>query len=156
MEGLAEGKTTKAAMQDAGYSASTAKRGFAGLAKTPATVEAFRDVIRSVYTPEEFAERVRQGCDAMETRFFPAGSTKLRKVGTSDKGVPNGEVVEREKHEPPAEIKVIAWSERRRYLDMLARLGGYTDAPTAMPGKTLWDQIAYIYEAGPVKGGSVQ
>ena len=119
LEGLAAGKTIGQAARDAGYSPTTADRGLAGILTNPATIEAFREVMKGCFSFEEFAERVRKGCDATETRLSPSVLTRIRKKGPGD------EIIEREKHETPQAVEVIAWGERRKFLELWARLSGY-------------------------------
>lgn len=91
-----EGKSVYAAAIDAGYSPNTAQHP-SDLLDTAA----MRKALASLLAPaEKIAQRINEGLDAMETKFFQF----------------KGEVTESR--------RVIAWGERRQYAELAARLKG--------------------------------
>jgi phage terminase small subunit len=97
-EGVSKGKTRKQAALDAGYSASVAKNAKAKI-ESEAYQEAFAALIRKTIPAEKIAQRIQEGMDAMETKFFQK----------------DGEVIESR--------DVIAWGERRAYAELAAEFG---------------------------------
>ena len=91
-----EGKSTHRAALDAGYSPMTAKDP-GELLDTIAMREAMARLLAS---PEKIAQRINEGLDAMETKFFQFEG----KVSDSR--------------------NVIAWGERRMYADLASELKG--------------------------------
>ena len=91
-----EGKSTHRAALDAGYSPNTAKDP-GDLLDTIGMREAMQ---RLLAPPEKIAQRINEGLDAMETKFFQF----------------RGAVQETR--------EVVAWSERRMYADLAAELKG--------------------------------
>lgn len=96
LEGLTKGKSVRAAALDAGYSPNTAQHP-ADLLDTLGMREA---MARLLAPPEKIAQRINEGLDAMETKFFQF----------------EGMVTDKR--------DVIAWSERRMYADLAAELKG--------------------------------
>lgn len=96
LEGLVDGKSVRAAALDAGYSPNTAQHP-SDLLDTVGMREAMARLLAS---PEKIAQRINEGLDAMETKFFQY----------------EGQVSDRR--------DVIAWSERRMYADLAAELKG--------------------------------
>lgn len=100
IKGLAEGKTKKQAAMDAGYAESTAENAKHKI-ETPDVRAEFQRVIRGAVPMPLIGQRIREGIDAEETKFFQK----------------DGAVVEQR--------NVIAWSERRAYTELAAEYGGY-------------------------------
>lgn len=100
VKGLAAGKTKTDAALDAGYALSTAKNAKSHI-ETPNVREAFAALIRQRIPAEKIAQRMEEGLDAMETKFFQK----------------DGKVED--------ERDVIAWSERRQYAQLAAEYGGF-------------------------------
>jgi phage terminase small subunit len=96
LDGLTKGKSVRAAALDAGYSPNTAQHP-SELLDTVAMREALGRLLAPV---EKIAQRINEGLDAMETKFFQFEGT------VSDSR------------------DVIAWSERRMYADLAAELKG--------------------------------
>ena len=96
LEGVSQGITPMQAALDAGYSQRSAEH--AGeLLDTLSLREALGKLLAS---PEKIAQRINEGLDAKETKFF---QHEGRVVETRD---------------------VTAWSERRMYVELAARLKG--------------------------------
>jgi phage terminase small subunit len=94
LDGITKGATPMQAALDAGYSQRSAEHSGELL-----DAIAMREVLqRFLPTPEKIGQRINEGLDAMETKFFQK----------------DGEVVETR--------EVIAWSERRMYCELAARL----------------------------------
>lgn len=96
LQGLVDGKSVRAAALEAGYSPNTAQHP-ADLLDTVAMREAMQ---RLLAPAEKIAQRINEGLDAMETKFFQF----------------QGEITETR--------NVIAWGERRMYADLAAELKG--------------------------------
>jgi len=105
-EGVSKGKTRKQAALDAGYSASVAKNAKAKI-ESEAYQEAFAALIRQTIPAEKIAQRIHEGMDAMETKFFQK----------------DGNVIESR--------NVIAWGERRAYAELAADFGNMTTVKTS-------------------------
>ena len=101
VEGRASGKNKKQAALDAGYSASTARVPGPAIEGCAAVRQEFRRLIRSKITGEKIAQRLAEGLDAVDTKFFQF----------------EGEVTDSR--------DVVAWSERREYAKLAAEFGGY-------------------------------
>lgn len=146
LENLAQGMTFKQAAITAGYSESAAARGYRAIfgGTNIERSEHLRDALRAIFCAEEFADRIRAGCDATETRFFPTKSQKVK--GFTDKGQP----AEVEIHDPPRQIDIVAWETRRRYMELLTQLAGLNEPPKDSAGEAQLIQIQALYEAGPV------
>lgn len=97
---LSKGKTKKDAAISAGYSETTAAVAKSHI-ETPEVREAFRELIQKAIPAEKIAQRIAEGLDAEETKFF-------QKDG----------FVQDQKN-------VIAWSERRAYAELASEWGGY-------------------------------
>jgi phage terminase small subunit len=96
LEGIVEGKSVYSAAIDAGYSPNSAQHPSELL-----DTVAMRAALAKMIAPaEKIAQRVNEGLDAMETKFFQF----------------QGEVQEAR--------DVIAWSERRQYAELAAKLKG--------------------------------
>jgi len=100
IKGVAAGKTKRQAAIDAGYSEATAENAKAVI-ETPDVRAEFQRLIREAIPSGKIVQRLAEGVDAMETRFF---QNKGAVVETRD---------------------VIAWSERRAYLELATEYGGY-------------------------------
>jgi hypothetical protein len=99
LQGIIEGgKSVFAAAIDAGYSPNTAQHP-SDLLDTSAMRKALAHLLAPA---EKIAQRINEGLDAMETKFFQFQGTVS---DTRD---------------------VIAWSERRQYAELAARLKGLT------------------------------
>jgi len=104
----ASGMTKKDAALEAGYAESTSLR-VANNIETPDVRAAFAEVMRRKISADKIAQRVAEGLDAMETKFFQSEG-----VVTDSK-------------------EVVAWSERRQYAALAAELGGYFVTPKQEP-----------------------
>lgn len=113
LEGLTKGKSVRAAALDAGYSPNTAQHP-ADLLDTIAMREAMSRLLAS---PEKIAQRINEGLDAMETKFFQfkGGVCETRDV--------------------------IAWSERRMYADLAAELKGLKPTQKIEHGGTVVSRL---------------
>ena len=85
---------------DAGYAPATAHNAKDKI-ETPDVREAFAALIRQKISADKIAQRIAEGLDAEETKFFQK----------------DGAVVESR--------DVIAWSERRAYAELAAEFGDY-------------------------------
>ena len=106
VSGVARGLTKKQAAMDAGYSWATART--PAQIETPDIKEAFAKLIRRRIPAHKISQRIAEGLDATDTKFF------------ADKGV----VVDQR--------EVIDWAQRRNYAQLAAEYGGYIsgDTPT--------------------------
>jgi hypothetical protein len=111
VEGLTEGKTKVQAARDAGYSEAMARSASHNI-ETREVREAFAELMRKRIRPEKIVQRIEEGMDAMETKFFQK----------------DGKVEETK--------EVIAWSERREYTAMAAEYGGYHVPPSRDEGRS--------------------
>lgn len=98
LEGIVEGKSVRAAALEAGYSPQTA----AHPEDLLDTVGMRKALAHLIAPPEKIAQRINEGLDAMETKFFQFEGM------VSDSR------------------DVIAWGERRQYAELAARLKGLT------------------------------
>lgn len=98
LEGIAEGKTKKAAALAAGYSLAAA-HSVRHAVETPNVRTAFAELIRKIIPQGKIAKRINEGLDATETKFFAKDGIVLE---TRD---------------------VINWSERRQYAQLAAEFG---------------------------------
>jgi len=96
LEGISKGKSTYAAAIDAGYSPNSAQHP----SELLDTVAMRAALAKMIAPPEKIAQRVNEGLDAMETKFFQF----------------QGEVQEAR--------DVINWTERRQYAELAAKLKG--------------------------------
>lgn len=94
-----KGKTKKRAALDAGYTESMANAATAKI-ENGEIRRRFRLAIQRHCSPEHIAQRISEGLDAEETKFW------------AEKGV----VMD--------ERNVVAWTERRNYAEMAAKYGG--------------------------------
>lgn len=93
IKGLAKGQTKKQAKIDAGYALGTH-------VESPHVRAAFQSLIRRNIDSNKIAQRIAEGLDAQETKFFQyKGKLKTRNV--------------------------IAWGERREYAKIATEYGGY-------------------------------
>lgn len=99
VKGLAQGKTKRQAALDAGYSPSVADRAIQ--LETKDVKDAFSRLIRKRVPAHHIAQRIAEGLDAVETKFFQKDG---KIVDTAD---------------------VVAWGERRQYAELAAKFGGY-------------------------------
>jgi hypothetical protein len=111
VEGLTEGKTKVQAALDAGYSDAMARSASHSI-ETPDVRVAFAELMRKHIPPEKIAQRIAEGMNAMETKFFQK----------------DGEV--------KTERNVIAWGERREATKLAAELGGYHVPPSRDEGRS--------------------
>ena len=100
LQGIAELKSQERAARDAGYSPSTARHAHRILEGANVGAE-FQKILRQWVDPDKIGQRIAEGLDAMETKFFHHG----------------GCVVDRR--------DVIAWAERRHYVVLAAQYSGY-------------------------------
>ena len=100
LKNRAKGMSKQKAALAAGYSPSVAKSVNAHI-ETPDVKLAFRQAIEKYAPYEKVAQRVAEGLDANETKFFQK----------------DGFVMESK--------DVIAWSERRMYAELAAQMGDY-------------------------------
>lgn len=98
--GVATGKSKQQAALDAGYSPA--------MAKNPQIIEqsaglrfAFQEMIRTKVPADKIAARLAEGLDALDTEFAKFEGA------ISD------------------ERQLVAWTERRQYLELAAKMGGY-------------------------------
>lgn len=96
----AAGKTKKAAALKAGYAPSTALKAKTHI-ETEDVLKAFQKLIRSKIPAQKIVDRIDEGMDAMETKFFQK----------------DGLVTDSR--------DVIAFGERRAYTALAAEYGGY-------------------------------
>ena len=100
VSGLAKGKTKKRAALDAGYSESVAESAKSHI-ETEDVRKAFSALLRKNIPAEKIIQRIAEGIDAMETKFFQK----------------DGCVVETR--------DVVAFGERRAYAELAAEYGEY-------------------------------
>jgi phage terminase small subunit len=100
IQGLADGKSKFDAAIDAGYSESTALSAKAHI-ETPDVRTAFSELIRERIPARKIVNRIAEGMDAQETKFFQQ----------------DGKVTDQR--------DVVAWGERRAYAELAAEFGGY-------------------------------
>lgn len=100
VEGIVDGKTKKQAAVEAGYSTSTAENA-AAIIEGPDVRAAFEKLIRRNVDPNKIVQRLTEGLDASETKFFQH----------------NGRVIETR--------EVVDYARRREYIALAAKLGGY-------------------------------
>jgi hypothetical protein len=100
LKGLAEGKTKKAAALEAGFSPSAAASPASHI-ETPPVREAFKKLVQETIPAETIVQKLTEGLDAQETKFFQK----------------DGKVQETR--------DVIAFGERREYLKLATEYGGY-------------------------------
>ncbi len=98
--GVAQGLTARQAALEAGYTENTASNAKRDLLEKPALKAAFADLMRAQIPDELVIQRLREGIDATETKFFAH----------------NGNV--------KAERNVINYGERRAYLELRMRATG--------------------------------
>lgn len=100
VKGLAAGKTKTQAALDAGYSFATARN--AGVTvETADTKAAFAHLIRRRVPAHKIGQRIAEGLDATETKFFQK----------------DGVVMDSR--------EVVSWAERRAYAQLAAEYGQY-------------------------------
>jgi phage terminase small subunit len=92
-------KSLKQAAREAGYAEST--RPAKDLLSNADVRLAFQEEIRKAIPVERIRQRLSEGLDAMETRFFAH----------------EGKVVQKR--------DVVSWEERRKYLELAVKFGGY-------------------------------
>ena len=100
LQGIAELKSQERAARDAGYSPSTARHAHRILEGANVGAE-IQKILRQWVDPDKIGQRIAEGLDAMETKFFHHG----------------GCVVDQR--------DVIAWAERRHYAVLAAQYSGY-------------------------------
>jgi phage terminase small subunit len=120
VEGVIAGKTPTTAAREAGYREATVEHPARDIANKPAVRELFLDVMRTTgITNELLGQRLFEGLSAEETKFFQK----------------EGMVVESR--------NVIAWSERRAYVELALRLQGLLrDKVEVEAGPTLSEILA--------------
>lgn len=107
-----QGQTKQDAALEAGYSKSVAQTGARDVEESEAVQNAFRLLVRKAIKPEKVVERLAEGLDAIETRTF------TNVMGSKQKGTDRIEITEKD---------YIAWTERRKYLELACEYGGYVD-----------------------------
>ena len=100
LNGIAELKSQEQAALDAGYAPSVA-RSACRILEGPNVRAELEKILRRWIDPEKLGQRIAEGLDAMETRFCRS------------KGVVSDS------------REVIAWGERRAYIEMAAKYAGY-------------------------------
>lgn len=100
LQGIAELKSQERAALDAGYSPSVARHAHRILEGTNVSAE-FQNLLCNWVDPDKIGQRIAEGLDAMEAKFF-----QHQGVVTDSRDV-------------------IAWSERRAYVEMAAKHAGY-------------------------------
>ena len=100
LEGISQLKSQEQAALDAGYSPSAA-RSACRILDGPSVLAELGKILRRWIDPEKLGLRIAEGLDAMETRFFQSEG-----VVTDSRDV-------------------IAWGERRAYIEMAAKYAGY-------------------------------
>jgi hypothetical protein len=122
LEGLVEGKSVRAAALDAGYSPNTAQHPSELL-----DTAGMRAALAKLLAPaEKIAQRINEGLDAMETKFFQF----------------EGSVTDSR--------DVVAWGERRQYAELAAKLKGLapgTDYDPAQAGTTNLITVNFVHVA---------
>ena len=98
LAGIVEGKTKKDAALAAGYAPSSALSVRQAVEKPNVRV-AFAELIRATISQEKIAQRINEGLDAMETKFF-----QYEGIVTDTRDVIN-------------------WAERRQYAQLAAEFG---------------------------------
>ena len=98
VHGLVEGKSKRQSALDAGYSTAMADHASSKI-ETQDVRKAFAALIQATIPPERIVKGISEGIDAMETKFFQH----------------EGRVGEK--------CDVIAWGERRQYLQMAVEYG---------------------------------
>ena len=107
IQGLARGLTKKQACLNAGYSETTAR--VPSLIETPTVREAFARLIRRYIPAHKIIERIAEGLDATETKFFQK----------------DGIVTD--------QVTVVDWPTRLAYCKVAAEYGGYVDRRRKSP-----------------------
>lgn len=100
VEGVVAGKSRRRAALDAGYSLSSANNPGHNIERGRVR-EAFAELIRATVPPELIVQRIREGLDAVEIKVFQHEGGVL--------------------YSKP----LVNWSERRQYVELAARFGGY-------------------------------
>lgn len=100
VENRVQGKSKKAAALEAGYSLTMANNAGTKI-ETPEVQEAFSELIRKRIPAEKIIQRIEEGLDAEETKFF-----QFQGVVMDSKNV-------------------VSWSERRAYAELAAEYGLY-------------------------------
>jgi hypothetical protein len=108
----AEGKSKRQAALSAGYSEHMANSAVLNI-ETPDVRKAFAEIMRRKVPAEKIAQRVAEGLDAIETKFFQQ----------------DGKVTDQR--------DVISWSERRQYASLAAEYGGYFSPQVEISGVVL-------------------
>jgi phage terminase small subunit len=98
--GVMKGKSKKQAATDAGYAESTAENARAKI-EDKDVLAAFAHIIQKACPADKLAQRIAEGLDATETKFFQK----------------DGVVIETR--------DVIAWDERRQYCELAVKFGNY-------------------------------
>lgn len=144
LQGISDGKNIMEAALEAGYTQASAERGLTGVFGKQ-RAEQLRAKMRTIFTPDDLAFRIKRGADAQETRLFSKGSSRMRWI------TPEGVLNERVEHDLPERITVEDERTRQRWVEFWARLSGIMDSPDNLPAKTELEQIRKLYEVGPVK-----
>lgn len=105
IDNLSKGMTKKDAALAAGYAMSTALRVANNIERSSNVRDTFAKIIRKKIRAERIADRISEGLDAMETKFF-----QHEGIVTDSRDV-------------------IAWNERRQYASLAAEFGGYFVPP---------------------------
>jgi DNA-binding CsgD family transcriptional regulator len=106
LDGVLAGKSTRAAAIDAGYSENTADDHAKRLLNTRAMREALAEKLIGI---EEIAQGLNAGVEALQTDTF------CNVIGSKLKGTEEVKLTHVDK---------IAWTERRKYLELICRLKG--------------------------------
>jgi hypothetical protein len=127
IEGKLEGKSSAAAARAAGYAESVARNADHLISRSPAVQAAICDLLESSGVKLELlAQRVSEGLDAVEVRFF---------------NIAGKNVISRES---------VDFAERRKMVELCLRLRGLDRPPTKIEHEvSLEDFIAESYEPIP-------
>ena len=109
VEGLIEGKSMRQAALAAGYAPSTAESAYRAI--LPGVKQIFQDALHRHISVGKLAKRISEGIDAEETKFFQK----------------DGIVTDKR--------DVIAWSERREYSELAAKLFGFATDKLSLTGE---------------------
>lgn len=105
-----KGDSKKDAALKAGYSETVALTGARAAEESKNVQAAFEALIREKIDSEHLVERLREGLDAIETQTF-ANVTGSKLKGTEEVKLTH--------------VDKIAWTERRKYLELAAKMGNF-------------------------------
>ena len=115
--GVLEGKSKARAAREAGYAASTAKNAKYTIERSQTVRDLLEDVLEKMGVSNELlARRIREGLDAMETKFFVR---QWRPTGAASEAETAAELIRRD---------VVAFAERRAMVELVIKLKGLEPA----------------------------